>query len=296
MTDPAWAAALGHLELAKRLLGPTALERDLGPYALLTNVRDEEALAAIDRVAPHLETYYSERYGLELSDTGTQTVALFAEEEDYREFERQTTERQRLDRQGHAIGNVASLFLGDKRSVEFRPLLVHELTHLINRRAFGARPPAWIEEGIANDVAYSKVDRDGRPRADTLEGDSTVFGSRFERQVAFSGGLSSLTQLLRTRSRRQGTPLDRLVEMSHDEFMSPDDRQQYYIESAFLIRLLLDGPKAEWPDGFRRYLAEVAAGDSPDAERLIELLDTSWSQIERTLDSWLRVQSAKLLP
>lgn len=289
-------AALGHLEFARRLLGATALERSLGPYDLLTDVRDEEMLDDLHAVAEHLDSYYRERYNLELGDTGQQTVALFSAEDTYREFERQTTEHQRQDRQGHAIGNVAGLFVGDKRSVEFRPLLAHELTHLINRRAFGSRPPAWIEEGIANDVAYCKVDRNGRPRTETLAGESTVFGSRMDRQVAFSGGLSSLTQLLKWRARRRGTPLDRLIDLSHDDFMAPDDRQQYYIESAFLIRLLLDGPKDEWRAGFRSYLAEVADGELAGSERLIELLGTTWTQVELTFDSWLKIQSVKLLP
>jgi len=289
-------AALGHLELAKSLLGPNLQRRSLGPYQLLTNVRDEAALEAIGKIANQLEDYYRQRYHLELTDTGAQTVALFADEDTYREFERQTTDQQRPDRQGHAIGNLASLFVGDKRTPEFQPLFVHELIHLINRRAFGPRPPSWIEEGIANDVAYSKVDRSGRPRPETLAGSNTVFGPRFERQITFSGGLSSLSQLLKSRNRRQGTPLDRLVDMPHDEFMAPDDRQRYYIESAFLIRLLLDGPKIEWRDGLRRYLAEVSAGSQPDADRLIALLDSTWPQVERTFDSWLKIQSVKLLP
>jgi hypothetical protein len=287
--------SLGRLSLARQLLGSGTSSRRLGPYELLTDVADPEVLTELSDIAVNLDAAYQERYGLETGEPGGQIVALFASEQGYREFERGTTDSPDAGRQGHAIGDLASLYLEKGQEAGNRALMIHELTHLLNRRALGLRLPPWIEEGLANDLSFSEVGRHGRLRLGSLVGGNDIFGTRYDRQIVFSGGLASLSQTLRARYRRQGTPLKALVGMGQEEFMAAGGRELHYAESAFLIRFFLDGPRDEWAEKFRDYLDSVAVGLTPSPDELSASLGATWPEIEGLFVAWLRVQSAHLL-
>ena len=284
------------LSLAHAALGGAGPTGRLGPYALITDVSDPRLLARIEAIASSIDTSYAERYGLAATPTGSQTVALFAAESSYRTFEAQVTEGNDRGARGHAGGNLAAMFVAEQRLDDVTELLVHELTHLLNRRALGETIPSWLEEGLANDLSYSGIDRQGRIKPGTLSGRRSSLGTRASRTLVFEGPFASLNQMLRDRALRQSTPLERLVELDREDFLRPQDRERHYIESAFLVRYLLDGEKRRHAEGFRRYLGEVAAGKEPDSARLLELLGRNWRQLELGLGNYLRVQSAYLAP
>jgi hypothetical protein len=223
-------------------------------------------------------------------------VALFATEADYRDFEVRVTDGNDLTARGHAGGSLAALFVEDQHMDDVLELVVHELTHLLNRRAFGSAIAPWLEEGLANDLSYSGIDRTGRLKTGTLSGRRIQVGARATRTVVYEGPFASLTQILRDRSHRQSTPIGRLIGMGREEFLRPQDRDSHYIESTFLVRFLLEGSKQRYAPGFRSFLAEVAGGETPWPERLIELLGTDLRQLELGLDTYLRVQAAYLAP
>jgi hypothetical protein len=284
------------IKVAGQVLGLDGPNGRLGSYALMTDVTDSRLLDRIRQMVGSLDRVYQERYGLAVGDTGLQTVALFATEAGYRDFEARVTDGNDLKARGHAGGNLAAMYVEDQRIDDVLELVVHELTHLLNRRAFGEAIAPWLEEGLANDLSYSDIDRTGRLEVGTLSGRRIQVGARATRTVVYEGPFASLTQILRDRSHRQTTPIGRLLEMDREEFLRPQDRDSHYIESTFLVRFLLDGSQRRFAPGFRSFLAETAAGESPQPARLIELLDTDLRQLELGLDTYLRVQAAYLAP
>jgi hypothetical protein len=221
-------------------------------------------------------------------------VAVFASEEAYRPFEAAVTNLGTLGTKGHAGGNLAALFVENDRLDEAARRLVHELTHLLNQSVLGPAVPPWVEEGVAGDLAYSRIDREGRLRLGSVNGDRVVLGNRSTGvSIQYTGGVAALAELLRARSRHERTPLDELVGFDQRRFLGRD-RGRHYIESAFLVRFLLEGEKGRYADGFRAYLRSLAAADGPQGDP-ISYLGTDWVRLERAFDAWLRVQSAELL-
>ena len=284
------------LGLARAALGVARATGRLGPYSLMTDVTDRRLLARLRAIANSIDTLYEERFGLAVPPAGSQTVALFAAESSYRSFEAQATAGNDLGARGHTGGSLAAMFVEAQRLDDVAELVVHELTHLLNRRALGDAIPSWLEEGLANDLSYSSIDRQGRLKPGTLSGRSSLVSTRTSRMLVFEGPFASLNQILRDRARRQSTPLERLVELNREDFLRRQDRERHYIESTFLVRYLLDGERRRHAEGFRRYLGEVAAGEEPDSARLLELLGGNWRQLELGLGNYLRLQAAYLAP
>src|SRR5205085_33662 len=144
------------LARARRRLGPAARERPLGAHVLVTDVDDPALLESLARVAAALPATYAARY-LESAAVAADgaTVVLFAHEKDYEAFESEDAELSGLRTRGNAGGALAVLVAGGSAREDLVALLVHELTHLLNGRAFGARLPVWLEEGIAEELSYS---------------------------------------------------------------------------------------------------------------------------------------------
>lgn len=288
-------ASADRRELAQLALGLSAANGRLGPWDLLTDVSDPGLIDYLDRIAAGLATSYRDRYGLEPAPTEGQAVAVFSTEEGYRPFESEVTDLAGTGARGHAGGKLAALFVEDQRLEEAATLLVHELVHLMNRSALGPTPPPWLEEGIANDLAYSRVDRDGHLRLGSINGERVVFGNRRSGiSIQYSGAVAALAEILRLRARRQGTPLEDLVGLDQSRFLEPDRRRQRYIESAFLVRFLLEGEKQRFSEGFRDYLAALG-GEMLGPTVLIDRLGIDWGRLELRFDAWLRAQSALLL-
>ena len=283
-------------ELVQQAMALSAPNGRLGPWELFTDVKDRRLIEYLDSIATGLSTSYQERYGLEPAPPNGQSVAVFSTEAAYRPFESEATHLAGLGARGHAGGGLAALFIEDHRLAEAGALLVHELTHLMSRSALGPTPPPWIEEGFANDMAYCRIDRQGRLRPGTINGERVSLGNRrLGVSVQYSGAVAALAELLRLRTRREATPLERLVELDQTSFLDSDGWRQHYIESAFLVRFLLEGEQKRFAPGFASYLGEIGTGVSPDSTQLIELLDTDWARLERGLDAWLRVQAVSLL-
>ena len=284
------------VDLAQQALGLSAPNGQLGPWELLTDVGDPRLIGILDRIAAGLPTSYRDRYGVDPTPPADQAVAVFATEEAYRPFESAVTHLSSLGARGHTGGKLAALFVEDNRLEEASTLLVHELTHLMNRSVLGPAPPPWIEEGIANDMAYSRIDKAGRLRLGSVNGERVVYGDRRTGvSIQYSGAVAALAELLRTRARRQGTPLKVLVQLDQGRFLDAD-RTRHYIESAFLVRFLLQAEKGRYAAAFKGYLETLpAAGAASQGDQLAELLGTDWPRLERAFDAWLQIQSAQLL-
>lgn len=301
--------------------------RSLGPYTLYTDVEDEDLLGFLGRLAGDLHRVYQERYGLDPApqpgDGPPDAVVLFARPENYRAFAEADAALAGLEAGGFAGFGLAALAAGGRSRMETAALLVHELAHLANARTLGPRTPPWLEEGLANDLSFSRIDPSGRLDPARLGGTSSVrarwpgaaggtVGERggVEVTVTSAGGRAALERLSEALDRGELVPLEELVRLSWHRLVEPDQRRLVYAQSAFFVRYLLDGapsgraperppetspgdPEGEPATAFRAYLRDLAAGRAADPEALPEALGTDWATLDRDLRRWLRQRSRR---
>lgn len=287
--------SLERRQIAAAALGLAGPNGSLGPYRLMTDLHEPGVLAHLGRVASGLAVSYRERFGLEPTAPDGQLVVLFQSEETYRRYESTATDLAPYGALGHAGADLAVLFSGEHDLDTVTSLLVHELVHLMNRSTLGATPPPWLEEGIANDLAYCRIDRAGRLLLGTLNGDTTWFGDRRGGSLHYTGALASLSLVVGSRARREETPLSELVALGQEEFLAGERRTLRYGESTFLVRFLLEAEGKRYVAGFRRYVERARDGDPPGARELARLLGEDWKRIERRLSRWLEREAVALL-
>lgn len=300
----------------------------LGPYALYTDVDDEELLAYLGRLTGDLHRVYRERYGLDPPDGGSgaaqgppEAVVLFARQEDYLAFAESDVALAGLEAGGFAGFGLAALAAGGRSREETAALLVHELVHLINARTLGPRTPPWLEEGLANDLSFSRIDPPGRLDPDTLGGTASIrarWPAASSRDESVQGGVevtvtsvgarAALERLSRALDRGELVPLAELGRLSWHRLVEPERRRLVYAQSAFFVRYLLEpdpagesagelpglqggGPEAPGAGlaaGFRTYLQRLATGRASGPDALPEALGTDWATLDRAFRRWLR--------
>lgn len=270
------AAAKAVLEEAGVSQGQPA--RHLGPYLLLTDVEEPALLAQLDRAAATLEESYRARYGLEPVGAPAEAVVLFRARASYEEYVRRTG-GPRSDA-GHVAGGLVALYRQGRLMEDIRTTLLHELTHLLGKRALGPALPSWLDEGMADDLAHSRVGEGGRLVPGSLSETTLRSGSFFETH----GGAASW-ELLRNQLATAGLiPLAELTALDDETFRSVTPQGLAYAESSFFIRYLLAG---ELASPFRAFLREVAAGEPATPEALLAALGASWQALDEGLAEWI---------
>ena len=275
-----------HLEAAKALLGVERPAGRLGPYDLYTDAAHRGAWAHLDRLAAEVEGVYRRRYGRPPLGESREAVVLFAEESDYRRFQAREERLGGLPAGGHAGAGMVSLYLGGRRREEVAATLVHELGHLLNRRAVGPALPPWLDEGIADDLASSRVGPAGDLRPAELGGAVVVSGER----VDYHGALASLRQLDAAFAAGAQPRIERLVALDWESFVRSEDRPLHYAMAGFFVRYLIEGEGGALAPAFRRFLAGVAAGGDVAGEALRRETGRSWSVLERGLREWVHAE------
>lgn len=284
------------LRRARALLARDSQASSLGPFTLFTDVEDPQLLTNLESVANSIIPAYVSRYGIDPGIRGTDTLVLLAREEDYREFESSEPSIANSQTSGYTTIGLCILFAGSRSADDIARTLIHELTHLLNRRALGIDTPAWLEEGMAQDLAFSRLNRAGGIELGSLGGtvtrDITDLGAgASQTTIAYSGPRAALDHLILNWTDPGRPPLEVLVELPKSEFLRPENRSLLYAESAFLIRYLLDGAKQRLGPGFNSYLHAVAA--EPDLAKisLWSHLGHQPAKIESELYPWLRSQA-----
>ncbi len=304
VADPGFDPELDawRLELAREILnqGTAATSqtpRQLGSFNVLTDVENRRLLRFLADIASHLPAAYSDRFGIELIPGSAETIILFSREEDYRVYEsrvRPETDRGTL---GHADQGLAVLYVGRQGADDVAAVLVHELTHVLNRRHLRESLPPWLEEGMAHDLAFCRIDGLGQLELATLGGRSVVVEEHFyqpggfmdfDRSIHVSGPRASWSLLRKHWREGNAHSLERLTDLISREFFDPEDRPLRYDASTFLIRYLIDGQGGELADSFRSYLAALAAGDSEQTPNLLSFLAKDWSELEQGFTTWLQ--------
>ncbi len=128
----------------------------------MTDVAGGE-LTGLDAVAARLADAYATRYGVAAAPGPDQAVAIFASDVRYRAFA-EADGGALPGTRGHAGAGLAAFSVG-RNPLETRVLLVHELTHLLSRNALGDGVPVWLDEGIAEDLAWCRTDAGRAPAA-----------------------------------------------------------------------------------------------------------------------------------
>lgn len=284
------------LAQARALLAANHRQISLGPYTLYTDVERDKTLQALTTVATGLAATYEDRYGLVPTAGGGETVVLFTAEKAYRAYEAAVPSIAGLETGGHAVDGMALLFVGERDVDELRALLVHELTHLLTRRVLGPNPPPWLDEGLAEDLAYCQVGDEGQLQPGTLGGHSaariwtTPLGpgrQRTVRSIQVSGARAHLSALVSSWHKAERPALETLVYTPWRTLVDPRSRALLYPLSAFFVRFLLDPHEPARTVAFRAFLSALAAGQEGDPETLLARLDTTWPALEKDFGQWL---------
>lgn len=297
---------LVRLERAREIMGARARETTLGPYVLVTDLRENQVDPRLAPLVASLAESYRQRFGLDPGPPRGEAIVIFAHERDYRQFESEDLRLAGLDTEGYTaeallsevdseeqvIATLTATFLGDRESEFHREILVHELTHMLNRRAVGPHLPPWLEEGLAEDLALSQVDASGRLVLGSWGGGADVrhysWSNRAsEINLTVTGSRAALQAVLFAWRTPYRPELELLSQLSWEMLVSPSSRSLLYAQSAFLTRYLLDGAGDEGADRFRAYLADVAGGEAVSGA-LWSRLDSTPREIEEDFYLWLR--------
>lgn len=275
----------GAVDRARSLMVSGGRELDCGPYELITDLTVAPVLEACGPLAQNLESVYRQRYGLQAVSDPAEIVLLFRAAESYRVFRDHEGVRysSNLAHASPARGYLA-LFVGQRSDLAVLATLVHEWTHLLNRRSLGPALPDWLGEGMADDMAESQIGVDGSIVVGKLGGEVFRQGGAVVRR----GGIASALLLQKALDAGRLTPLKELMEMESATFHTLQASLRY-AESSFWIRYLLSDfalPAA----GFREFLGEIAAGAPIQDQRLLAHLDSTWDELDIGFRTWLRLQ------
>jgi len=280
---------------ARTLLEAGSDVATLGPFTLLTDCQDRELLAFLSRVADQVPVTYRRRYGLEPGTTTREVLVLFSRVEDYEAFAEATSAAAGRGSPGLSGQGLAVFAIGDLEPDGVAALLVHELTHLLNRRVMVTLPRPWLEEGMANDLAFCRLAPAGVLDCAELGGSRVeVERARYQAggwldrgtQVQLEGPRASM-RLIWERLQVESFSLGELLGLGWGRFSDPAGRADHYDISAFFVRYLEEGEEGGLATGFRSFLLSVASGGAAGPPELAEHLGRDWTRIEAGFAAWL---------
>lgn len=284
-----------HLATARRLLGADGYLGKLGPYPLHTDIDDSELLAMLDHIGHQLPTSYRQRYGVYPHYPAAETAVLFQDPGAYRAYLSTTPDLAHLNPNGHVGDGLLVVAVGEQSPRQVAATVVHEMAHLINRRAIGPALPSWLDEGLAEDLSYGDIDISAVYHADRLAPAPQL---RPGTTVRFEGVHAAIQLVKARRAEGRAPSLERLVQLFDFKDLSGEKSLVAYATSGLFVRFLLDSSslgetaspdsnRAELASAFRDFLDAVAQGEPPTGEALRERLGISWEELEERFDRWL---------
>ncbi len=295
------------LSRAAELLGSPA-ERELGAYRLLTDLdpgrgRDDRLLARLGRLAEEVERVFRERYAVPLAEPPEpQLIVLLRRKRTYREFVAQEGSIAGAPSVGHASPGMMVLATEGLDEEELAATFVHELVHLLNQRAFLRELAPWLEEGLAEDLGLARVSESGSVDVASLRGSATLHSGRtrddrgeevYFQELVVRGPRLVLGRVIERWHRSGGPDLVALLELPWSEFALGSEWDLNYIESAFLVRYLLDAQEERFRDGARAFLRAVRLGGPSDAPALTRYLRVSVEELEEGFAAWCAFQGVE---
>lgn len=263
----------------------------LGPYQLYSDVKDAALLDRLSHLADRVEPVYEKRHGHPGAGEAKGAVVLYAREGAYRTFQAQSRRLRGLASTGHHDKGLVTLYVGDRHPDDVAATLVHELVHMMNRRALGPALPSWLDEGLCEDLAMSKIDGKGNLVVGEIGGRTLRTGSRID----FEG---ALTSFFRLRARLLAHELPTLVEIAArdwDGIAHSEERRGNYDLAGAWVRFLVEGEEGRRAAGWQSFLDHVASGGTPDAGALFAALGEDAELVEAGFRVWLNDRANLLL-
>jgi hypothetical protein len=283
------APSADRVERARSFMEGGGIEASCGPYLLYTDAGPETDPCG--QLATQLEETYRKRYGLTPVGEPAEAIFWFNTRDAYEGF---IADNQRIpaDKAGHAAParGYLALHSEDLPRKAVATTLAHELIHLINRRSLGPALPPWLSEGLADELAESRLEDTGRLVPGELGGYSLVSGN----VIQHYGGLVSAARLKEALETSELPTLDELMEMGSEEFHEASQETLLYALSSFWIRFLLSDAPGSDAVGFRAYLEAVASGQDLEPDLLLHYLSGDEQQREAAFRTWLRFQATPI--
>ncbi len=263
------------LGLALRLFGQKEPVGTLGPFKLHTDVTDTALLAALSEAASQVERAYERRFGLEIRSKATEVVLLFAKQDDFRSLAGSRPNLPISDPAGFAGQGTAILYAGERSRWDVLETLIHELTHVLNRRRLNnPYQPPWLEEGLATDLGCLWTEDPNAlvPGMVKMEGNEGEW---------YSVGSACAARLLQFKDQTQVQKLPTV------EQLVSASREQFYLGAAIgytaaelLVSYFLDGEEGALASGFKAFLGDVAREREATPKLLQKHLGKSWEELD----------------
>lgn len=267
------------LERLRALVGPAETRR-VGPIRVSGTVSDRRFERTLERAVEAVPLALLERLGLATDGEGEEVLLLVPDSPEWRELSAELG----AGHLGFATFGVAAVSTAGEREL-VRATVVHEVTHLLLRRAFAGEPPRWLDEAIAEDLAWSRSGADGAVLLGTLRGRSATIERADEATQRLGGGRAALEGL--ARRWRPGRPtVASVIDGAEEQWMGSDAGFAYALAVATL-RAALEVDEAA-AQRVRTAVVVAASGSSLGAAELLEALSLDEAGLDQLVWRWLQ--------
>lgn len=277
---------------ARQRLGAHTPEKMAG-YTVYSDIASATVRRHLRALLDYIDSDLAARAALPMPPARDEAIVIFAQIAAFRDFVTADDRRRRdSSHLGQAHAGLAALGSEGLTPPQLEALFVHEVAHLAIRRMLGIGLPPWLEEGLAEDLAYHRRDDRGKlvPASLSRGEDQRIAEHRdgrggvvyLERRL---GGTHALADLRASLTVPAQAGLERLVSIDATSFYSGEDRLRYP-RAAFFVRFLLHAHSG----GFHAYLRAIARGDEVGPDRLLAHLGQDWPTLERDFARWLARQ------
>ena len=287
-----------HLERALSLMDGDPRETRFGPYRAYVDFDDPNSSRYCRRWRHRPSRCGAGATGWSPWASRNPSVILYQSPVSYRLLERASDQLRGLDAEGFAGFGLVATYVGGKNAQAVAATLVHEICHRIHRRALGPALPPWLEEGLADDLALSRLDG-GRLDPTGYSGRRITSEASGGVELRFTQGLAALWNLKEEILRGQMPLLTRLTDLDRAAFLDPSagmgQRRLRYDAMALWVRYLVSADDGRHRQGWQRFLRGIANGGPVTSDALLDSLAVPADELEADFRTWVVRQSREFV-